>query len=435
MTREPAEASRETLPTLGLRANIGQFVLLVAVNALVGGMVGQERTVLPLLATEVFHLTAVSAALTFLIAFGVAKAITNLAAGSLSDRYGRKPVLVAGWLIGLPVPILLIWAPDWAWVVLANVLLGINQGLTWSMTVTMKVDIVGPMRRGLTLGLNEAAGYGAVAVTAFVTGLIADRWGLRPGPFLLGLAYAGLGLSLSALLVRETRDFVRAEARDRSGERQPHDSLSSRRAFALTTLRDRDMSAASQAGFVNNLNDGLAWGVLPIYLAAGGLALPEIGLVLAIYPAVWSLGQLLTGAFSDVVGRKRLIVAGMVVQAVALALFAATRGLAPWLLAGVLLGAGTALVYPTLLAVIGDVAHPSWRASALGTYRFWRDLGFAAGAILTGVIADAMGLGGAIWVVAAITLASGLVVQARLRETHRGRGGLQPATDLPERRT
>jgi MFS family permease len=398
--------------------NLGQFALLVAVNALVGGMVGQERTVLPLLAGQVFGLRALTSALTFIVAFGVTKAITNFAAGALSDRYGRKPVLVAGWLVGLPVPLLLIWAPEWGWVVLANVLLGINQGLTWSTTVIMKIDLVGPARRGLAMGLNEAAGYGAVALTAFATGLIAEQWGLRPAPFLLGLAYVGLGLGLSAIFVRETRDHARHEAAAHPTNEQLHGGLTTRHVFALTSFREPALSAASQAGLVNNLSDGLAWGLLPIYYASAGLSVAEIGVLAAIYPAVWGLGQLITGALSDRVGRKGLIVAGMLLQAGAIALIAASRGFAPWAAAGVLLGAGTAMVYPTLLAVIGDVAHPAWRASAVGAYRLWRDAGFAVGALLAGLIADRFGMPSAIWTVAALTGGSGLVVLARMYETH-----------------
>jgi MFS family permease len=405
-------------PRLGLRANIGQFALLVAVNALVGGMVGQERTVLPLLATDVFGLVALSSALTFIVAFGLTKAITNFAAGTLSDRYGRKPVLVAGWVVALPVPLLLIVAPDWSWVVLANVLLGINQGLTWSTTVIMKIDLVGPARRGLALGLNEAAGYGALALTAFVTGLIAERWGLRPGPFLVGVAYAGLGLGLSALVVRETRGHAEREAADHAGRADLHGGLSTQRVFALTSFREPALSAASQAGLVNNLNDGLAWGLLPIYYAAAGLSVGEIGLLAAIYPAVWGLGQLGTGALSDRIGRKGLIVFGMLVQALALALIASVHEFGPWAVAAVLLGAGTAMVYPTLLAVIGDVAHPTWRASAIGVYRLWRDAGFAVGALVAGILADRFGMPAAIWAVAAVTAASGLVVLVRMYESH-----------------
>jgi MFS family permease len=348
----------------------------------------------------------------------VTKALTNFAAGALSDRYGRKPVLVAGWLVGLPVPFLLIWAPGWEWVVFANVLLGINQGLTWSTTVIMKIDLVGPARRGLAMGLNEAAGYGAVALTAFATGLIAERWGLRPAPFLLGVAFAGLGLGLSTLFVRETRGHARHEAAGLVGGDRLHGGLSTRQVFALTSLREPALSAASQAGLVNNLNDGLAWGLLPIYYAAAGLGIAEIGTLAAIYPAVWCLGQLATGALSDRIGRKGLIAGGMLLQAAAIGMIAATRGFAPWAFAAAVLGAGTAMVYPPLLAVIGDVAHPAWRGSAVGVYRLWRDAGFAVGALLAGVIADRFGMPAAIWAVAALTGASGLIVLIRMYETH-----------------
>ena len=400
---------------LGLRENLAQFSLLVGVNALVGGMIGQERTVLPLLAVRTFHLTAFTATLTFIAAFGVVKAITNFFAGTLSDRVGRKPVLVAGWIVGLPVPLLLIWAPSWSWIVFANVLLGVNQGLTWSTTVIMKIDLVGPERRGFAMGLNEAAGYGAVAVTALATGFIAEHAGLRPEPFFLGIAYAGLGLTLSTLFVRETRGHARHEE-------SSHDptlaALSTREVFMLTSFRERALSACSQAGLVNNLNDGLAWGIFPIYFARAGLSVGRIGVLVALYPAVWGLGQLVTGGLSDRVGRKPFIVGGMFTQAVAIGWIAATSGFVPWALGALVLGAGTAMVYPTLLAAIGDVAHPRWRASAVGVYRLWRDGGFAVGAILAGVIADTFGIATAIWSVAALTALSGLVVAVRMYETH-----------------
>jgi len=398
---------------LGLRANLGQFALLVAVNALVGGMVGQERTVVPLLATEIFGLTGVASTLTFLLAFGLTKAGSNLAAGALADRYGRKPVLVAGWLIGLPVPLLLIWAPHWTWIVLANVLLGVNQGLTWSTTVIMKIDLVGPRRRGLAMGLNEAAGYGAVAVTALATGALAERFGLRPAPFLLGLAYAALGLTLSTLLVRETSGHVAQEvAATTAGDR-----ASWRAVFLRTTFTEPSLSASCQAGLVNNLNDGMAWGLLPLYFAAAGLSVGEIGILAGAYPAVWAVAQIGTGAWSDRVGRKPLIVSGMLIQGLAIALIAAGSSFGTWLLAAVGLGLGTALVYPTLLAAVADVAAPGWRGSAVGVYRLWRDLGFAVGALVAGLVADAAGMASAIWVVAAITALSGLVVLLRMRET------------------
>ena len=417
---------------LGLRANLAQFSLLVGVNALVGGMVGQERSLLSLLATEVFGLAAVSAALTYIVAFGLTKAATNFLAGTLADRHGRKPVLVAGWLVGLPVPLLLIWAPTWSWIVAANLLLGINQGLCWSTTVIMKIDLAGPERRGLAMGLNEAAGYLAVAFTAFLTGLIAARAGLRPEPFYLGLAYAGLGLGLSTLLVRETRGHAQLEAQltdpGRTTDPAPgvartpaaasNQRPSTRQIMLRTSLREPALSACSQAGLVNNLNDGLAWGLLPLLFVRGGLPVAQVGLLAALYPAVWGLGQLLTGPVSDRLGRKPLITGGMLLQAVALAGTALAGSFAPWAASAILLGIGTAMVYPTLLAAISDVAHPNWRATAVGVYRLWRDTGFAVGALLAGLVADLAGLQAAVWVIAALTAASGLVVAVRMYETH-----------------
>jgi MFS family permease len=407
---------------LGLRANLAQFSLLVGVNALVGGMIGQERTVLPLIGTRVFHLHAFTAALTYIVAFGVVKAATNFVAGTLSDRTGRRPVLIAGWVAALPVPFLLAFGPGWSWIIVANVLLGINQGLTWSTTVIMKIDLVGPKQRGLAMGLNEAAGYGAVAVTALATGFIAARAGLRPDPFFLGMAFAGLGLGLSSLFVRETHAFARAEARTHvDTSAQAHAGLSTKEVFWLTSIKEKALSAASQAGMVNNLNDGLAWGIFPIFFARGGLTIGRIGILAALYPAVWGAGQLVTGALSDRCGRKWLIASGMWVQAAAIGFIAAVHGFLPWAVGAVLLGVGTAMVYPTLLAAIGDVAHPSWRASSVGVYRLWRDAGFAVGALLAGVVADMFGLVASISVVAAITAVSGLVVALRMYETLAGR--------------
>ncbi|RSM80880.1 MFS transporter [Kibdelosporangium aridum] len=403
------------MTTLGLRANLAQFSLLVAVNALVGGVLGQERNVLPLLAEQTFHLSAYTALLTYVLAFGISKAATNYFAGTSSDRYGRKPVLLIGWLIAIPVPLMLIWAPNWGWIVAANVLLGMNQGLTWSTTVIMKIDLAGPARRGLAMGLNEAAGYAAVAITAAATGYLAARYGLRPAPFLLGAAYVALGLGLTVFFVHETREHARLEAR---GHVATHAGLTNREVFGHTSVREPALSAASQAGMVNNLNDGLAMGLFPILFVAAGLSIADMGILTALYPAVWGLGQLATGPLSDRWGRKHLITTGMLTQAAALALIAIADTFALWALATVLLGAGTAMVYPTLLAVISDVAHPSWRARAVGVYRLWRDGGFAVGAIVSGVVADLWGLRTAVWVVAVITAVSGIVVAVRMYETH-----------------
>ena len=387
---------------LGIRANLAQFSLLVAVNALVGGVLGQERTVLPLLAEQTFHLTGYTFLLTYVLAFGVTKAATNYFAGSWSDRFGRKPVLPAGWLVAIPIPLMLIWAPSWGWVVAANVLLGINQGLTWSTTVIMKIDLAGPDRRDLAMGLNEAAGYIAVAVTALATGYLAAHYGLRPAPFLLGAAYVALGIGLTGLAVRETREHARLEAirhttRGDGRHDHLHAELTNRQVFGHTSLHEPALSAASQAGMVNNLNDGLAWGLFPILFAAAGLSVSHIGILAAVYPAVWGLGQLVTGPLSDRWGRKHLITVGMLVQAAALAVVALADTFTLWLVAAVFLGVGTAMVYPTLLATIGDVAHPAWRARAVGVYRLWRDGGFAVGAVLAGVVADLWGLRAAVW--------------------------------------
>jgi MFS family permease len=401
--------------TLGLRANAGQFALLVGVSALVGGMVGQERAIVPLLAVDVFGLPSATAALAFLVAFGLTKAVTNLVAGVLADRVGRKPVLVAGWIVGLPVPFILILAPEWGWVVAANILLGVNQGLTWSTTVLMKIDLVGPRRRGLALGLNEASGYLAVALIAFLTGAIAESAGLRPAPFFLGIAIAGLGLGASALFVRETHGHALSESREAA--QPPEADVRWLRLAWRSTISDPSLSAASQAGLVNNLNDGLAWGLLPIVWASAGLDLGQVGLLAAAYPATWGVVQVATGGLSDRVGRKRLIVAGMSTQAVAIAAMAGWSGFGPWLAAAIVLGVGTAMVYPTLLAVVADVAEPRQRGAITGVYRFWRDLGFAAGAILVGVLADRFDARVAILAVAALTAASGVIVALRMRET------------------
>ena len=406
----------EAVIALGLRENLGQFSLLVLVNAFVGAMVGLERSILPAIAEQEFHLAARAAILSFIVVFGITKAITNHGAGRLADRLGRKHVLVAGWLVAIPVPFLLMWGPSWKWIVAANVLLGVSQGLTWSLTVIMKIDLVGPKRRGLAMGVNEFSGYIAVAASAFATGWIAARYGLRPQPFYLGIVYVACGLLISALLVHDTRHHVAYETALRS-PKQAEAHVSQREVFWRTTLSDRNLSSVSQAGLVNNLNDGMAWGIFPLYFAAAGIGLERIGVLAALYPATWGMMQLFTGAWSDRIGRKRLIVGGMWVQAIGIAITAATTSFTPFALGSLLLGLGTAMVYPTLHATIGDVAHPGWRASAVGVYRLWRDLGYAIGALLAGVVADAFGLAAAMWLVAFITFGSGTIVALRMRET------------------
>jgi MFS family permease len=407
---------------LGLRANLAQFTLLVVVNAFVGAMVGMERSILPAIAEHEFHLAARAAVLSFIVVFGVTKALTNYLAGRLSDRFGRKHVLVAGWLVAAPVPLLLMWAPSWSWVLCANVLLGVSQGLTWSTTVIMKIDLAGAKNRGVAMGLNEFAGYFAVAASAFATGWLAARYGLRPQPFYVGIGYAALGLGLSAVVVRETKHHVAHESKLR-GELPEGGVPTQRDVFWRTTLLDRDLSSVSQAGLVNNLNDGMAWGLFPLFFATARMSIEQIGVLAAIYPATWGLAQLFTGALSDRVGRKWLIAAGMWVQSAGIASVVLASGFAGFATGGVLLGLGTAMVYPTLLAAIGDVAHPSWRASSVGVYRLWRDLGYAVGALVAGVTADALGLSPAMWLVAALTFGSGLVVAVRMRETLRPHDG------------
>jgi len=394
---------------LGLRENRGQFALLVVLNAFVGAMVGLERTVLPLLGEQEFGLESKTAILSFIVSFGVTKAVVNLVAARVSDRIGRKPILVAGWILALPVPFLIIYAPAWWWIDIANVLLGANQAMAWSMTVIMKVDLVGPKRRGLALGFNEFAGYVAVGVTSWVTGYIAGHYALRPQPFYLGIAIAVIGLILAIVFVRETHGHAQLEAATGSQPTAgPAPSLG--RIFYVTSLGNVSLFAACQAGLVNNLNDGMSWGIYPLFFAAHGLGVQQIGVVKAVYPTVWGMLQLLTGPLSDRVGRKSLIAWGMIVQAGGIWLTVLVPDYGAWLLGAALQGLGTAMVYPTLLAAITDHAHPTWRASSLGVYRFWRDLGYAVGALLSGLVADAVGLAAAIHLVAALTLISGVGV-------------------------
>jgi MFS family permease len=404
--------------TLGLRANWEQFTLLVVVNAFVGAMVGMERTLMPLIAEDEFGLASKSIVLSFLVSFGVVKAFANLFAGRLSDRWGRKHILIAGWLVGLPVPFLIIYAPDWEWIVFANILLGVNQGLCWSTTVIMKIDLVGPKQRGLAMGLNEFAGYLAVSLAAAATGFLAASYGLRPAPFYPGIAIAVAGLLFSIFFVRETLPHTQVEAGPAMNNTDlDRARLSFRQVFWLTSWKDRNLFSVSQAGLVNNLNDGMMWGLFPIFLASFGAPLTQIGVLAATYPGVWGVSQLVTGALSDRIGRKWLIAGGMWCQAAGIAVLVAGRSFGPWYLGAVLLGVGTAMVYPTLLAAISDVAHPTWRASAVGVYRLWRDLGYAIGALLAGLLADLFGLSIAIAAIAVLTFLSGSIVTGVMRET------------------
>ncbi|MFC8915008.1 MFS transporter [Streptomyces sp. NPDC057116] len=404
-------AARGSRPVeLGLRENRPQFVLLVVVNVCVGGLVGLERTTVPLIGTEIFGLTSDLAVFSFIIAFGLTKALTNLAAGALTARFRRKRLLLAGWIAGVPVPFALAWAPSWGWIVAANVLLGVNQGLTWSMTVTMKIDLVGPARRGLATGLNEAAGYTAVGATALLTGYLATAHGLRPVPELIGVVFVVAGLALT-LVVRDTAAHVALEVA-RHGRSVPGgDRTGLAATFARTSWRHRSLRGASQAGLVNNLNDGITWGVFPLLFTDHGLGLAAVGLIKGLYPVLWGIGQIPTGHLADRIGRKPLIVAGMLVQAAGfgLALALLDRPLLAGILSAGLLGTGTAMVYPALIASVSDHAHPSWRAGALGTYRFWRDIGYAVGALVAGVLADALGLDATVIAAAVLTAASGLL--------------------------
>jgi MFS family permease len=413
------ELAEEPEVRLGLAANWQQFCLLVVINAFVGGMVGLERTIVPLLGSETFHIASATVVGSFVISFGVVKAFTNLISGQLADAWGRKRTLVLGWLVGLPVPFMIIWAPSWSWIIAANVLLGINQGLAWSMTVIMKIDLVGPKSRGLAVGLNEFAGYLAVGITAFLTGYIAaSMHALRPDPFYLGIIYAVMGVVLSAFAAGDTSEHVRLEA-------SKHPRAASAGfwdVFMRTSLGDRNLFATCQAGLVNNLNDGMSWAIFPMFFASFGLGVESIGVLKAVYPAIWGVLQTLTGPLSDRVGRKGLIVWGIWVQAAGLFITAGSRGFGWWLLGSILLGIGTAMVYPTLIAAISDASHPTWRARSLSVYRFWRDSGYAIGALIAGVTGDLFGLAWAIAAVGILTFISGAIVAGVMKQNKPAQG-------------
>jgi MFS family permease len=405
---------------LGLLANWQQFTLLVIVNAFVGAMVGLERTVVPLIAEADFGLTSKSLTLSFIVSFGIVKAFANLFAGRFSDRLGRKKILVTGWLFALPIPFLIIFAQSWSWIVLANLLLGVNQGLCWSTTVIMKIDLVGPKQRGLAMGLNEFAGYLALSLSALATGYLAATYGLRPVPFLPGIVFALSGLILSIFFVHETHSHARREAQTSLLPFAPSSSSqtpSFSEIFLLTSWKDRALFAVSQAGMVNNINDGMMWGLMPLLLIRAGISIEQIALIAAVYPAVWSMSQLVTGTLSDRWGRKWMIASGMWVQSIGIAIFVIGSGFWVWLAGAVLLGIGTAMVYPTLLAAVSDVAHPSWRASAVGVYRLWRDAGYAVGALVAGILADVLGIPFAVAAIAVLTFLSGMIVAFAMYET------------------
>jgi len=412
---------------LGLYENLGQFSLLILINVFVGMMVGLERTVVPLIGEKEFGLVSKTAIVSFIVSFGVTKAICNLFAARVSETVGRKKVLVRGWLIGLPVPFIIIFAKHWFWFDVANILLGMNQALCWSMTVIMKVDLVGPKRRGLALGLNEFAGYLAVGFTAWITGYIASVYALRPQPFYLGIGVAIAGLLFSAIFARESIHHAKLEAKLHHSVAEAQGNANVTKAppslgqiFTHVSWKDRNLFACSQAGLVNNLNDGMSWGIYPLFFASLGLGVAAIGTIKAVYPAAWGVLQVFTGPLSDRWGRKWLIAAGMIVQAGGISLTVQIPTYPAWMAGALLQGIGTAMVYPTLLAAISDVAHPEWRATTMGVYRFWRDLGYAVGALISGLIADLLGMRAAIYVVAALTLISGLHVAIRMRETLAG---------------
>lgn len=414
---------------LGLRPNINQFLILVLVNAFVGAMVGLEQTIVPLIGKDTFHIESNTLILSFIASFGMVKAILNLIAGNLSDRWGRKKVLVLGWIFGLPVPFILLSAPNWNWIIFANVLLGINQGLAWSMTVNMKVDLVGKKNRGLALGLNEFAGYISVAIVGFVTGYLASSFGLRPFPFFIGIAVAILGFLISWLVVKETRKYTELEIKNEESSSSSNtlvdnnykaeSSLHFKEVFIRTSWKNRSLLAVSQAGLVNNLIFGVSWGLFTLYFVAFGTSVNEIGFLKALHPGIWGVLQLVTGSLSDRIGRKILIYPGMIVQAIGVWTVLFSNSLFGWITGMSLLGIGTALVYPTLLAAISDIAHPRWRATSLGVYRFWRDLGFVFGAVGIGFIADISSISIAIQFVAWIALASGIFVLIVMRENKR----------------
>ena len=413
-------------PILGLRENLGQFSLLVLINAFVGAMAGMERSILPLIGEREFGIASRSAILSFLVTFGLVKALANVFAGTATDRWGRRGTLLVGWLAGIPVPLLIMFAPTWSWVVGANVLLGINQGLCWSTAIIMKVDLVGPRRRGLAIGLNESSGYLAVAAAALATGYLAARYGLRPAPFAIGLAAAAAGL-VSSWFARETRGHVELESSQRS---EVDEKPTAAAVFRDVSWNRASMRTVSQAGLVNNLNDGVAWGLFPLLFSARGLSLERTSLLVALYPAVWAVAQLGTGPLSDRVGRKPLMTAGMILQGAALIIIGVGNSANAWLSATIGLGLGTALVYPTFLSAISDHSHPAWRATAIGVYRWWRDFGYVLGAILAGILADRVGIPATIAWVGVLTIVSGVIVALTYRDAKALQLARLPATSL-----
>jgi len=393
---------------LGLKENRYQFFLLVLVNAFVGGMVGLERSVLPQMAEQEFAIAAKTALLSFIVVFGIVKAITNYYTGALANKFGRKNLLIAGWVAGIPVPFMLMYAPDWNWVIAANILLGVNQGLAWSSTVVMKIDLVGEKQRGFAMGLNEFAGYIAVAVVAFLTGWIAGEWGIRPYPFYTGIILVILGLLFSIFLVKDTKHHVAKETTTSNIPRL-------RNIFRDTTWKDRNLGSVTQAGLINNLNDGMTWGILPVLLASKGFSIQQIGIIAAVYPAVWGIGQMFTGKMADRFCKKDMLYTGMLLQAVALVMLAAAGTMFHFIIISAILGWGTAMVYPTFLATVAENTHPQDRAKSIGVFRLWRDLGYAIGAVLTGVISDFFGISAAIIFIGVLTLLSSAVIYFRMR--------------------